>query len=130
MDARLGLKSFCYIFVLESAPAKEPEMCPCVKKNLRKRKLPQEISLVDTFSEVTCKLLGKWKELGRVLKMNENHLREIEQDHKQDGVKEQAYQMLLAWRETYPDHCTLTALSEALCKIGLGYVARDMVEIG
>ena len=106
-------------------------MCPCVKKNIRKRKMPDEISLEDTFFEITGKVLHRWKQLGRALKLNESKLREIEQDYRQDGVREQAYQMLLAWRESFPDYCTLSSLSEALCAIGLGSVAHQccMVKI-
>ncbi|XP_032235104.2 uncharacterized protein LOC116616958 [Nematostella vectensis] len=106
--------------------------CPCVKKNERKRKLPPEISWEDKFVEITGKLTGRWKDLGRVLRMEEPTIQEIELNYKQDGVREQAYQMLLAWREKYPDNCSLQTLSNALCKIGLGYVARQccMVEMG
>ncbi|XP_031567582.1 uncharacterized protein LOC116302432 [Actinia tenebrosa] len=109
----------------------ESKMCQCDKKNMRKRKIPHEISLEDTFLEIAGKVPKMWKELGRALKINENKLDEIEQDYKHDRVREQAYQMLLAWRESFPEYCTLSSLSEGLCKIGLKNVARQccMVKI-
>lgn len=110
----------------------EPKMCPCVKKNMRKRK-HQEVNWGDKFSELASKLPDKWKQLGRVLNVSESKIREIELDCRQDGVREQAYQMLLAWQEQRPEQCTLATLSTALCKIGLGYVARQYclaVELG
>lgn len=105
-------------------------MCPCVNK--RKRKLPDDNSLENKFHEVASKVLNKWKDLGRSLRVSEDKLREIELDYKQDGVKEQATQMLLAWRDEHPEHCSSAKLCSALCKMGLGYVARQscMVEMG
>lgn len=99
-------------------------MCPCVKKNIRKRKLTEEL-VEEKLFDLAGKLLDKWKPMARILSISESKIREIEVDYKQDGVREQATQMLLAFRDLYPDKCTLNVLSTALCKIGLGYVARQ-----
>ena len=107
-------------------------MCPCVKKNMRKRKLTEEV-VDEKLSDLAGKLLDKWKRFARILNISENKIREIEADYRQEGVREQAFQMLFAFRDQCPDKCTLQVLSSALSKIGLGYVARQYsfaVEMG
>lgn len=106
----------------------EPKMCPCVKKNARKRRLPEAINWEEKFQDLSQNIgNGKWKQLGRVLGVSDNKIKEIEHDCSinKDGLSEKSYQVLLAWRDLYPDRCNLNTLSGALCKVGLGYVARQ-----
>ena len=106
----------------------EPKMCPCVKKNARKRRLPEDINWEEKFHDLSRKIgNGEWKQLGRVLGVSDSKIKEIEHDCSinKDSLYEKPYQVLLAWRDRYPDRCNLTTLSRALCKVGLGYVARQ-----
>lgn len=111
-------------------------MCPCVKKNARKRRLHEPVISEAKFQDLAQNVgNGKWKQLGRVLGVGDNKIQEIEHDCtlRQDGLQEKAYQVLIAWRDQYPDRCNLNNLSSALCKVGLGYVARQYclaVEMG
>ena len=91
---------------------------------MRKRKFTEAV-VEDKLFDLAGELLDKWKQMARILRMSESKIREIEVNFKQEGVREQAIQMLLAFRDLYPDKCTLNVLSTALCKIGLGYVARQ-----
>lgn len=113
----------------------EPKICPCVKKNARKRRLQESINWEEKFQDLAQKLVGnsKWRQLGRVLGVGESKIKEIENDYSKDGVQEMAYQVLVAWRDLYPDRCNLSNISSALCKIGLNSVARQCclaVEMG
>ena len=106
----------------------EPKMCPCVKKNARKRRLPEAINWEEKFQDLSQNIgNGKWKQLGRVLGVSDNKIKEIEHDCciNKDGLYEKSYQVLLAWRDLYPDRCDLNTLSGALYKVGLEYVARQ-----
>ena len=105
----------------------ETRMCPCVKKNSRKRKFHEEVNWEDKFQDLAANIVDKWKKLGRVLGVGEHKIKEIEHDcsMRQDGVQEMAFQVLVSWRDLQPDMCTLNNLSSALWKIGLGYVARQ-----
>ena len=67
----------------------------------------------------------KWKRLGRTLELREDQITEIERDYQVDGIQEQAYQMLLTWRESYPDNGYET-LSQALGKHSFNTVARQL----
>ena len=103
-------------------------MCPCVKKNARKRCLHEPVNWEEKFQELAQNIgNGKWKPLGRVLGVGDSKIEEIEHDCsiRQDGLHEKPYQVLIAWRDLYPDRCSLYNLSSALCKVGLGYVARQ-----
>lgn len=116
----------------ESSSGGNHHMCPCVKKNMRKRKLTEEV-VDEKLLDLAGKLLDKWKRFARILNISESKIREIEADYKQEGVREQAIQMLFAFRDQNPDKCTPSILSSALFKIGLGYVARQYcfaVEMG
>ncbi|KAJ7372605.1 hypothetical protein OS493_017876 [Desmophyllum pertusum] len=115
----------------------EPKMCPCVKKNARKRRLHEPVNWEEKFQDLAQKVVGngKWKQLGRVLGVGDNKIQEIEHDcsMRQDGLQEKTYQVLITWRDLHPDRCNLNNLSSALCKVGLGYVARQYclaVELG
>lgn len=115
----------------------EHRMCPCVKKNARKRKLTEPVNWEEKFLDLAQKVVGngKWKQLGRVLGIGDSKIQEIEHDCsiRQDGLQEKAYQVLIAWRDLYPDRCNLSNISSALCKIGLNSVARQCcftVEMG
>ena len=114
----------------------EPRMCPCVKKNARKRRLHEPVNWEEKFQELSQHIgNGKWKQLGRVLGVGDSRIQEIEHDcsMRQDGLQEKTYQVLIAWRDLYPDRCSLNNLSSALCKVGLGYMARQYclaVEMG
>lgn len=80
---------------------------------------------IGKLADVAQRVLKNWKKLGRVLELDENQLREIEQDYENDGIQEQCYQMLLAWKERYPDQGYET-LSYALGKLHLNDVARQL----
>ena len=80
---------------------------------------------VEKLVEVAQNVQGKWKGLGRVLGLDEVQIIEIERDNEKDGLQEQAYQMLLAWKERYPDN-TYETLFKALGKIHLNGVARQL----
>ncbi|CAB3371402.1 Hypothetical predicted protein [Cloeon dipterum] len=56
----------------------------------------------------------KWKELGRNLGLDEGTVTNIEQNHKGDGVREFAYQVLLQWKNLTAKKCTLGALYSSL----------------
>lgn len=111
------------------------ELCPfdCVRKNARKRRLVESINWEEKFQDIAQKVVGngKWKQLGRILRVGESKIQEIEHDCsiRQDGLQEKAYQVLIAWRDLNPDHWdlgnALGRLSNALCKIGLNAVARQ-----
>lgn len=107
----------------------EPKMCPCVRKNARKRRRNEPVNWEEKFQDLAQKLVGnsKWKQLGRVLGVGDGKIQEIEHDcsMRQDGLQEKAYQVLVAWRDLYPDRCNLDNISTALCKIGLNAVARQ-----
>ena len=107
----------------------EPKTCPCVKKNARKRRFNEAVNWEEKFQDLAQKVVGngKWKQLGRVLGVGDNKIQEIEHDcsMRQDGLHEKAYQVLIAWRDLYPDRCNLNNISSALCKIGLNSVARQ-----
>ena len=114
----------------------EPRMCPCVKKNARKRRLHEHVDWEEKFQELSQHIgNGKWKQLGRVLGVGDSRIQEIEHDcsMRQDGLQEKTYQVLKAWRDLHPDRCSLNNLFSALCKVGLGYMARQYclaVEMG
>ena len=113
-------------------------MCPCVKKNARKRRLLESVNWEEKFHDLAQNIQfgnGKWKQLGRELGVGDNKIQEIEHDcgMNNDGLYEKAYQVLSAWRDLYPDQCTLNTLFSALCKVGLRYVASQYcfaVEMG
>ncbi|KAL9956627.1 hypothetical protein ACROYT_G038133 [Oculina patagonica] len=59
----------------------EPKMCPCVKKNARKRRLHEPVNWEAKFQDLALNVgNGKWKQLGRVLGVGDNKIQEIEHD--------------------------------------------------
>ena len=77
------------------------------------------------LTEVAIAIQDKWKFVGRVLKVNENQITEIERNYKDQGIQEQAYQMLVAWQEAYPDN-NYEVLFQALGKLKFNSVARQL----
>lgn len=60
-----------------------------------------------------------WKDLGRKLKVPNEKIDEIQTDNVQyPGVKEKAFQMLMAWKELRSDVAKITELSVALKALG------------
>ena len=115
----------------------EPKMCPCVKKNARKRRLHEPVNWDKMFQDLAPEMVrdGKWKQLGRVLGVSDTKIREIEDNcsMEQDRLYEKSYQVLITWGDLYPERLNLNNLSSALCKVGLGYLARQFclaVELG
>lgn len=120
--------------VEEDISEMEPKMCPCVKKNARKRRLLESVNWEEKFHDLS-RHIREWKQLGRELGVGDTKIKEIEHDchRNNDSLYEKAYQVLLAWRDLCPDRCNLNTLSDALCKVGLGYAARKYclaVEMG
>ncbi|XP_067932346.1 uncharacterized protein [Watersipora subatra] len=62
-----------------------------------------------------------WKSLGRNLSVPEEDLNQVEHAHK--DMRECAYQVLLKWKERFPQKCTFGILYVALCDSGLNSVA-------
>ena len=56
-----------------------------------------------------------WKKLGRMLKVQEQKLTQLEKDYAQDTY-EQAFKMLLHWKESNADAATYQILFNALTK--------------
>ena len=77
------------------------------------------------LTEVAERVQEKWKKLGRALELREAQITEIERNYKDDGIQEQAYQMLVAWRECYPDN-GYEILSQALGKLSFKATARQL----
>ena len=62
-----------------------------------------------------------WKSLGRNLEVPEEDLNQVEHAHK--DMRECSYQMLLKWKERFPQKCVFGTLYVALCDSGLNSVA-------
>ena len=96
--------------------------------NSRKRRytgIPEGPIPDSKLTEVAERVQNKWKRLGRTLELREDQITEIERNYKDDGIQEQAYQMLLTWRECYPDNGYAT-LFQALGKLNLNAVANQL----
>ena len=65
--------------------------------------------------------------MGRALELSEDQITEIEKDYKNEGIQEQAYRMLVTWRETYPDN-NYETLFQALGKLKFNGVARQLYQ--
>ena len=79
------------------------------------------------LSDVAKAIQEKWKRMGRALELSEDQITEIEKDYKNEGIQEQAYQMLVTWRETYPDN-NYETLFQALGKLKFNGVARQLYQ--
>ena len=96
--------------------------------NSRKRRhtdIPEGSIPNSKLTEVAERVQNKWKRLGRTLELREDEITEIERNYKDDGIQEQAYQMLVRWQECYPENGYAT-LFQALGKLNLNAVAHQL----
>ena len=78
----------------------------------------------DVLSELAGDVIGgSWKKLGRMLKVQEPKLAQFEKDYALDTY-EQAFQMLLHWKEFNADAATYKTLFNALTKGGCCSLAK------
>ena len=63
--------------------------------------------------ELACDLCGDWKKLGHVLGLS-REVERIGQDYRRNGVSEQAYRILLAWKQKNGWDATYEVLGKAL----------------
>ena len=73
----------------------------------------------DELNELANDVSPFWKKLGRVFKIKESKLSQLDVNHQQDAY-EKAYQMLLHWRETMNDQVTYQILYNALTSTVVG----------
>lgn len=77
-------------------------------------------SQLDDISE---NIARDWKKVGRKLNLQERDLNEINMNFRDDTEQEKAFQMLLTWRERYPDQFTSGRLNKVLRQCNLKYTA-------
>ena len=72
--------------------------------------------------QVSAHVHHKWKSVGRNLDIPEDELLCIE--HAYRDLRECTYQMLLKWKDMFPQHFRYGVLYGALCESGLNSVAQ------
>ena len=75
--------------------------------------------------ELACDLCGDWKKLSHVLGLS-REVEGISQDYRKNGVCEQAYRMLQAWKQKNGSDATYEVLRKALKRDPLSRV--DLAE--
>ena len=70
-----------------------------------------------------------WRALGRTLGLEEAVLLNTEQNHKNIGTRECAYQMMLEWKENKPKNCTFSSLYKALTQEKMNGIAKNLVKL-
>ncbi|KAJ8033886.1 hypothetical protein HOLleu_24264 [Holothuria leucospilota] len=71
----------------------------------------------DLFQDLSHKITAEWKNVARVLNIEEAHIYRIQKDN-DDCIQEQIYQMLFFWRKKEGDDATYSVLSQALKRAG------------
>ncbi|XP_015762595.1 PREDICTED: uncharacterized protein LOC107341661 [Acropora digitifera] len=80
---------------------------------------PAETPTDEVLQPLSQEITPFWKDLGRRLKVPNKRIDEIHVDNIQYlGVKEKAFQMLMAWKEQRSDVAKITELSRALKALG------------
>ena len=78
-------------------------------------------------SELIC---AEWKAIMRVLGLAESSLVQIESRHMQsEGLRECAYQGLIAWSQIWHEQCHLERICLSLMRIGLNLYAKQFLEL-
>ncbi|XP_065065525.1 uncharacterized protein LOC135691567 isoform X2 [Rhopilema esculentum] len=95
-----------------------------------KRKLDvschDDIQLTDAkLDKIARQIVSTWKSVGRNLSVDERKLSEIDQSNQNESAREKAFQMLMAWKEMFPDEFCAEVLGRALVKCDLKYTARQ-----
>lgn len=68
-----------------------------------------------------------WRRLGRQLHLDDSLLDQIRTDFHVEGQQEVNYRMLIKWKQTHTN-CTLAILAKALCEIGRGDLADELID--
>lgn len=109
-----------------SEPSSSGIVLPSMPINNRKRRHSNNGPVSEAkLADIAAKVQSHWKRLGRALELDEDQIREIDRDYENEGIQEQAYQMLLAWKQRYPDN-GYDSLAQALGKLHLNGVARQL----
>ena len=94
------------------------DAAPAKKAKLNKTDCTASVPSEEDLDKLSQEIVSFWKHLGRRLKVPRGKLEEIANDNVQyPGVKEKAFQMLLAWIDM-ADSATLFELSRALKALG------------
>ena len=71
----------------------------------------------------------EWKSIARSLLLSENDICLIDDKYYlKDGLRECCYQMLIKWRELYPNECYFYNLCLKLVKINLNFYIFQLLE--
>ncbi len=74
-------------------------------------------------------LFQEWKSIARYLSLSENDICLIDNKYYlKDGLRECCYQMLVKWRELFPNDCFLYNLCLKLIKINLNLYVCQLLE--
>lgn len=84
------------------------------------KKQPDESRLDDIAGNIA----QHWKKVGRKLNLEEKELNEINLNYRDSSECEKAFQMLLVWRERYPDQFTIGRLRNVLEQCHLKHTAN------
>ena len=78
----------------------------------------------DDLATLSCKIVGIWKPLARMLGLSDAVITIIDKDN--ERCIEKSYQMLLAWKQREASSATYKVLFDALCHPLIG--RRDLAE--
>ena len=87
---------------------------------------PLEENELDDIAE---QISRSWRHVGRKLNITESSLNEIDLRTGQNTEREKAFQMLLEWRERFPDDFTRGRLFTVLDLCNLKYTAKRFFEV-